>query len=181
MTNLMKILDDHRAWLHGRCGQRANLSDANLSGANLRGANLSDADLYHSDLSGTVLDPAAVRRNGYTAITMAGLDLGGDGWVYGWRTRFSQHVGDSDCSPGSHHVASVLSCCAETECHPGIHPGIHLAGKRQLTAMGGCGYPADAEFVRVRARRADVHCVARKGARCRELWVQREDGSWPGE
>ena len=36
--NFEKILDDHRKWLRGDGGKRADLSDADLSDADLRGA-----------------------------------------------------------------------------------------------------------------------------------------------
>ncbi len=48
---LKKILDDHKLWVRGEGGARANLSGANLSGANLSGANLSGANLSGADLS----------------------------------------------------------------------------------------------------------------------------------
>ena len=62
---LRKVLDEHKKWLDGNGGERADLSfadlrcanlcdadlrGADLSGANLSGANLSDADLSFADL-----------------------------------------------------------------------------------------------------------------------------------
>ena len=75
---LPEILVQHRCWLAGEGGSRANLSravliradlggadlrwanlgDANLRGADLRGANLSDADLSGADLRGANLSDA---------------------------------------------------------------------------------------------------------------------------
>jgi len=62
---LNKILDDHKKWLNGDGGIRAdlrdanlcgaNLRDANLCGANLRDANLRDANLRDADLCGANL------------------------------------------------------------------------------------------------------------------------------
>ena len=45
--NLKRILADHKAWLAGDGGRRANLRGANLTGANLTGANLTGADIFN--------------------------------------------------------------------------------------------------------------------------------------
>ena len=65
-TELKIILDQHKLWLDGKGGNRANLTDANLSGASLKGANLryanlryanlEGADLTGADLTGTILE-----------------------------------------------------------------------------------------------------------------------------
>ena len=60
---LKQILEDHRKWLAGEGGSRANLSDADLSGAylsraNLSGAYLSGANLSRAYLSGANLSDA---------------------------------------------------------------------------------------------------------------------------
>ena len=54
------ILENHKKWLEGNGGERANLKGANLRGAdlygaNLRGADLCDADLRDADLYGANL------------------------------------------------------------------------------------------------------------------------------
>ena len=49
-TELAAVIEDHRLWLAGKGGKRANLSYTSLSYANLRGADLRDADLYDADL-----------------------------------------------------------------------------------------------------------------------------------
>lgn len=56
---LQKIVNDHKLWLVGSGGNRADLGgadlgDADLGGANLRGANLRDADLGGADLGGAL-------------------------------------------------------------------------------------------------------------------------------
>ena len=66
--DLNKILEDHKAWLEGLGGKRADLSNADLreadlyradlSGANLRGAKLHKADLCDASLSGADLREA---------------------------------------------------------------------------------------------------------------------------
>jgi hypothetical protein len=48
---LEKILADHKLWLEGKGGEKADLSNANLSNANLSEANLSEADLSKANLS----------------------------------------------------------------------------------------------------------------------------------
>ena len=53
--NLKRILEEHRKWLFGNGGKRANLREANLHEANLYGANLYGADLYGADLRGADL------------------------------------------------------------------------------------------------------------------------------
>ena len=58
--DLPRIIDEHRMFLEGNGGKRADLRYANLRGsdlfgANLRGADLSGANLIDSDLSGANL------------------------------------------------------------------------------------------------------------------------------
>ena len=55
MDNIRKVLDDHKMWLAGLGGERANLSDADLSNTDLRGINLSHANLIGAHLSGADL------------------------------------------------------------------------------------------------------------------------------
>jgi hypothetical protein len=68
---LNKILADHKVWLRGDGGKRANLWGANLWGADLRGAdlrgaylrgaNLRNANLWGADLWGAYLRGADLR------------------------------------------------------------------------------------------------------------------------
>ena len=48
------ILENHKKWLEGNGGQRANLSDAYLRDANLCGADLRGANLSFADLCGVI-------------------------------------------------------------------------------------------------------------------------------
>lgn len=48
--DLSKILSDHKQWLTGKGGTRADLSDADLRGANLGGAYLRGANLGGANL-----------------------------------------------------------------------------------------------------------------------------------
>ena len=69
---LDKILNDHKNWLAGSGGCRANLRGANLRGADLRGANLCDADLCDADLRG-----ANLRGADLCGADLCGADLRG--------------------------------------------------------------------------------------------------------
>ena len=62
---LSRILKDHKNWLKGNGGRRANLRyadlrDADLAGADLRYAGLRYADLRYADLRGADLDFSCV-------------------------------------------------------------------------------------------------------------------------
>ena len=74
---LEKILEEHKEWIDGKGGKRADLSgtdlrganlsgvnlrETNLRGANLRGANLREADLSEANLSGADLHRADLHR-----------------------------------------------------------------------------------------------------------------------
>ena len=50
-SKLKEILEQHRLWLNGKGGKRANLRGANLEYADLRGANLEYADLRGANLA----------------------------------------------------------------------------------------------------------------------------------
>ena len=63
MTNeqLNEILEEHKLWLSGRGGERADLRDADLRNADLRDADLRDADLRRADLSNANIECANLR------------------------------------------------------------------------------------------------------------------------
>ena len=48
---LKEILDQHRLWVDGKGGKRADFTGADFTGADLNGANLNDAYLIDADLS----------------------------------------------------------------------------------------------------------------------------------
>lgn len=54
-AKLSEILEQHRLWIAGQGGSRANLLCANLRSANLASASLSGANLASADLSGADL------------------------------------------------------------------------------------------------------------------------------
>ena len=72
---LNKILEDHKLWLAGKGGQKANLRNADLSSANLRGASLSCANLSNANLSGANLRSAnlSYAKLCYTNLSSANL------------------------------------------------------------------------------------------------------------
>ena len=60
------ILENHKKWLEGNGGERANLSKldllgTSLEGANLQGANLEEVYLLYANLSGANLQEADLR------------------------------------------------------------------------------------------------------------------------
>jgi len=57
-SKLKEILEQHKLWLDGRGGKRADLGGANLTGANLTGAYLGFANLNTTDLTGVDLTGA---------------------------------------------------------------------------------------------------------------------------
>ena len=74
------ILENHKKWLEGNGGERANLKGANLRGAdlygaNLYGANLRYADLYGANLRGTHLRDANLRDANLRGTNLRGADL----------------------------------------------------------------------------------------------------------
>ena len=79
------ILENHKKWLEGNGGERANLKGANLCGANLRdanlcganlcGANLRDAYLYGANLCGADLRDANLRGAYLYGANLRGADL----------------------------------------------------------------------------------------------------------
>ena len=57
---LPAILVDHKLWLAGKGGERANLIGASLKYANLKGVNLEDANLSSANIKGADLSYAAL-------------------------------------------------------------------------------------------------------------------------
>ena len=77
---LTEILENHRKWLRGEGGERANLRKANLIGANLRGyyligADLSGAILVHADLRETSLIGTTLKKTNLKGARLSGADL----------------------------------------------------------------------------------------------------------
>ena len=77
---LDEILRDHKLWLKGEGGKRADLSNADLSGAdlryaNLRYANLSNADLRYTNLSNADLSGVNLSNTNLSNANLNNADL----------------------------------------------------------------------------------------------------------
>ena len=59
--DIQAILDDHKKWLLGQGGKRADLKGANLEEANLEGADLRWANLEEASLEGTCLQEREIK------------------------------------------------------------------------------------------------------------------------
>ena len=69
-SELKEILDQHKLWIDGKGGSRANLKNADLRGANLEDADLTGANLWGANLSGADLTGADL-----TGAHLTGADL----------------------------------------------------------------------------------------------------------
>ena len=76
-TELAAIIEDHRMWLAGRGGKRADLRHADLRGADLYGADLRGADLYGANLSYANLSGANLYGANLSHANLYGADLRG--------------------------------------------------------------------------------------------------------
>ena len=74
-SKLNQILEQHKFWIDGRGGKRANLEGANLKDANLYGANLNDANLRDANLEGAHLRDAYFYRANLTGANLTGANL----------------------------------------------------------------------------------------------------------
>ena len=77
---LNKILKEHKLWLTGEGGKRADLSDSNLSNTdlsntNLTYANLSDSNLSNADLWNTDLTSANLSNTDLTSVNLSNANL----------------------------------------------------------------------------------------------------------
>ena len=89
---LNKILKQHKLWVDGKGGAKADLSYTDLNGANLRGANLKNtdlrdayligADLSYANLSGADLSRAKLRVANLKGANLLQTDLPGAGLNY---------------------------------------------------------------------------------------------------
>lgn len=80
--DINKVLESHKKWLSGECGERANLLGAplrrvDLRGADLRGAILSRADLFVANLLGANLSRVDLRGADLRDANLLGADLRG--------------------------------------------------------------------------------------------------------
>ena len=76
-SELNQILEQHKFWIDGMGGKRANLEGANLKDANLYSADLRDANLRDANLEGAHLRDAFFYRANLTGVDLTGADLRG--------------------------------------------------------------------------------------------------------
>jgi len=76
-SELKEILKQHRVWIDGKGGSRADLKGADLRGADLTHANLTGADLRGADLRGADLLGAILTGANLTGADLTGADLRG--------------------------------------------------------------------------------------------------------
>ncbi len=141
-----------------------NLSDADLSGTNLRYANLSGTNLSHADLSDADLSYAnlidADTRSARKTIRRV-IQKGGGIILY--RTKTSEHVGNTVYEKGRTYVAPSFSLCPNTPCHPGIY-GNTLDQIKKIYPTG--------EVVKIYVRAGEWHFVSEeKGFRAKRVRV----------
>jgi len=74
---LNKILNEHKLWLSGNDGARANLQDADLQYADLQDANLQGADLQGANLWGANLKDVNLKDADLRNVYLRGADLQG--------------------------------------------------------------------------------------------------------
>lgn len=74
---LQHALEQHRLWLAGEGGKKADLSGADLSGADLSYADLTGADLRGANLSGADLRSADLSRANLSRADLSRADLSG--------------------------------------------------------------------------------------------------------
>ena len=74
---IKQVLHQHRLWLAGEGGARADLRDADLRGAHLRDADLRYADLRDADLSGANLSGANLSEANLRDADLSDADLSG--------------------------------------------------------------------------------------------------------
>jgi hypothetical protein len=74
---LQHTLEQHKLWLRGEGGQKANLSGSDLSGSNLYGCDLREADLSGSNLRGCNLSGSNLRECNLRGCDLRECDLYG--------------------------------------------------------------------------------------------------------
>ena len=76
-SELKAILEQHRLWLAGKGGSRADLKNADLRGANLEDADLTGANLYRANLTGANLRDAYLTGANLGSAYLTGAYLAG--------------------------------------------------------------------------------------------------------
>ena len=86
-SKLKEILEQHKLWIDGKGGKRANLTGANLTDANLTDANLTGAYLEDGYLTDAILTGANLEDANLTDAILTGANLTGANLEYAnlWR------------------------------------------------------------------------------------------------
>ena len=79
---LADVLAEHKSWIEGKGGRRANLARANLARANLDGASLVGASLDHARLVGARLVGANLAYANLVGANLDGANLAGANLAY---------------------------------------------------------------------------------------------------
>lgn len=135
----------YRADLQGAELRGAQLGEADLREARLMMSNLQEIRLDGANLSDTVLDPKNEPNGGW-----GDWEDAGEGYVFGYRTRYQRYQGGPPYEDGKTYRAPVFSTCPFTSCHPGLY-----VCSRPWDPWDGC--PSE-QIIRVKLRRADLHC-----------------------
>ena len=72
---LAEILDNHKKWINGEGGERADLSGSDLRYSNLSGSDLSGSDLRYSNLSGSNLSGSDLSYSDLRGSNLSGSNL----------------------------------------------------------------------------------------------------------
>ena len=167
--SLEDVLEQHKMWLNGEGGRRANLTDAmlsranltdailtranltdailtranltraNLTGADLTGANLTDAILTGADLTGADLTDAILTRANLTRANLTDAPFKID--------RIHQKVYNAASAEGALDMTSWHNSCGTAHCRAGWV--VTLAGDAGRTLEWVYGTPAAAALIYV--------------------------------
>jgi len=76
-NKLSEIIREHKKWLTGDGGQRANMRGANMQRANMRGANMQGANMRGADMRGADMRDANMRGADMQSANMQSADMQG--------------------------------------------------------------------------------------------------------
>jgi len=186
--DISKTLEQHRLWLAGEGGSRANLMgfplsgaslrgadlrggslggadlsraylrEANLSGADLSGADLSEANLRHADLRGANLGDADLEDADLSGANLGGANLGG-------ADLSGANLHEADLSRANLHGADLSEAygiiCAGTDPRGYRFVGISWAGGPRILA--GCRWFTYAKAIAHWTAKGNADALARVG------------------
>jgi hypothetical protein len=80
-NKLAEIIREHKKWLTGDGGQRADMRDANMRGANMQGADMRGADMRDANMQRADMQGADMRDANMQGANMQGTILDGINWL----------------------------------------------------------------------------------------------------